>query len=77
MVLSIGILMVSIRCLWDVRSFVQAVAVVLVLSLVSYADMMLVMIALGAWPTYLPHLLIVATIPIVIWQVSRVIAKAG
>lgn len=49
----------------------------LVLSIVGLADVMLVQIAFGAWPTLLPHLLIAATVPIVIWQVSRVIAKAG
>lgn len=54
----------------------QVTATIVVVALVGIAGHMLWAIARGAWPSVVPHLLILATLPIVFGQAAAIVRAA-
>lgn len=66
----------SVRSVMRVRSGAQIAAALFVIALSAMAAIMLVGMARGAWPTFIPHYMLAAALPVLAWQVAKTRAVA-
>ena len=55
----------------------QIVAAVVALAGIAWSEWVLLQIVRGAWPTFLPHIVIVLSLPLVLLQVLRASSNAA
>jgi hypothetical protein len=71
------LLAVSAACAWKTFSAVQCIALLIVLVCVGWSEMVLFSIARGAWPTFLPHIVLALALVVASVQVAATLRMAS
>ena len=71
MAIGVGAAVASLYCVFRRPSAFQAVATLVALVATAYAELMLYRITTGAWPTFIPHIVLALVLALVIVQLWR------